>query len=87
MVPFLQELEISQARDMYMRSSWEKDEALMKAAAHKIQVAILALQLTSLRLIEVDCSGYILPDHKGSLAKLRCFPLKIKMDCGVLLIA
>ena len=72
---FLQTLEISHAHSIGSGSDdWKKGTEYLKAAAQQFQVAILALQLTSLRIIKVDCSGYILPDHNvGNLANLRCF--------------
>ena len=76
-VTTLQALEISDALLFYNlsgRGNWEGKEFYRKIAAQQFQVAILALQLTSLKLLRVDCGGQILPEHNiGSLAKLRCF--------------
>ena len=73
----LQALEISQASVYYdIRGEWNEDgkQFYRNTAAQQLQLAILGLQLTSLKLLGVDCGCQILPDQAtGSLAKLRCF--------------
>ena len=75
----LQALEISQASVYYdVGGEWNEDGKIFyrNTAAQQLQLAILGLQLTSLKLLGVDCGCQILPEHAtGSLAKLRCFPL------------
>ena len=73
----VQALKISHALLYYEdggRQDWEEKRSHWNtAAAKQFQSVILALQLTSLTLLKVECGCQILPVHNvGSLAKLRC---------------
>ena len=72
----VQALEISRAFTHCKDGRWDWDTRpdFKINAAQQFQMAILALQLTSLRLDWADCGGHILPQHTaGNLAKLRCY--------------
>ena len=90
--PVLQELELSEAFH-----TDDLDEFQRSRAAKQVHEIIHALQLTSLRVTNVDFLDYdwhqMLPEHRvGSLAELRCYSQRqqgfgkhgaLSMQCNV----